>query len=89
MLVGLTNSCRVQGSVCVKCCCAVRCSGPGCIVRRCVHRQTGAQFAVKVVDVASSDVTAEGYYCHACVCVSVCVCVCVSVCLSVCARVAC
>lgn len=39
----------------------MHCSGPGSIVRRCLHRQTGAQFAVKVVDVASSDVTDEGY----------------------------
>jgi len=42
--------------------CFVCCSGPGSIVRRCLHRQTGDQFAVKVVDVASSDVTVEGSY---------------------------
>ena len=49
------------------------CSGPGSIVRRCIHRQTGAQFAVKVVDIASSDVTAEGLVLRLyCVCVSVC-----------------
>jgi len=39
----------------------VHCSGPGSIVRRCLHKQTGAQFSVKVVDVSSSDVAAEGY----------------------------
>jgi len=56
----------------VTCCNAVCCSGQGSIVRRCTHRQTGAQFSVKVVDIASSDITAEGRLLRLYVCVRVC-----------------
>lgn len=31
----------------------LRYRGPFSLVKRCVHRQTGQQFAVKIVDVAS------------------------------------
>jgi len=47
--------------------------GPYSIVRRCIHRQTGAQFAVKIVDVArftaspgfcTDDLKREATTCH-------------------------
>lgn len=43
------------------------CRGPHSLVRKCVHKQTGHQFAVKIVDVAkysnSPGLTTDGTYC--------------------------
>uniref|UniRef100_A0A8D3C845 Protein kinase domain-containing protein n=1 Tax=Scophthalmus maximus TaxID=52904 RepID=A0A8D3C845_SCOMX len=66
--------------------CEVIGKGPFSVVRRCINRDTGQQFAVKIVDVASftssPGLSTEGEC--ACVCVRVCACVCVRVCACVC-----
>ncbi|KAG8004646.1 Peripheral plasma membrane protein CASK [Nibea albiflora] len=49
--MSVTNSSFI--SVCVCVCVCVRCRGPFSVVRRCINRDTGQQFAVKIVDVAS------------------------------------
>lgn len=46
-------SASVTNSVCVCVCSCVRSRGPFSVVRRCINRDTGQQFAVKIVDVAS------------------------------------
>lgn len=45
LYVSLTNSTYLCVCVC--------CRGPFSVVRRCINRDTGQQFAVKIVDVAS------------------------------------
>nr|XP_032516235.1 peripheral plasma membrane protein CASK-like [Danaus plexippus plexippus] len=53
--------------------CEIIGKGPFSLVRRCVHRQTGQQFAVKIVDVArftaspglsTADLKREATICH-------------------------
>uniref|UniRef100_A0A4W4HCF3 Protein kinase domain-containing protein n=1 Tax=Electrophorus electricus TaxID=8005 RepID=A0A4W4HCF3_ELEEL len=71
--------------------CEVIGKGPFSVVRRCINRDTGQQFAVKIVDVASftssPGLSTEEITCHMTTwlkCVCVWVCVWVTLCMSYC-----